>query len=128
MEMIYGGSQSPSLDDAQYSPEVRKNRRNVLLSGFDPEGFDYDYQNAEKAGIRPESMGYNKGHMGSVAQVTPEVYDKYKKEGLPKGEAYMLLKGVAHPTHQMAIDAEAERGFEVKKFGDRYFSIPKKKK
>ena len=126
MEMIYGDS-SPSLDDAQYSKNVRKHRRDVLLSGFDPEGFDYDYQSAEKAGIRPEPMGYNKGHMGSVAQVTPEIYEKYKKEGLPSGEAYMLLKGAAHPTHQMAIDAEAERGFEIKKFGDRYFSILKNK-
>jgi hypothetical protein len=126
MDMIYGGSKSPSLDDAQYSPEVRKHRRNVLLSGFDSEGLDYDYESAEKAGIRPEPMGYNKGHMGSVAPVTPEMYSKYEKEGLPKGEAYMLLKGAAHPTHQMAVEAEGERGFDIKKFGDRYFSVPKK--
>jgi hypothetical protein len=128
MQMIYGDPESSTLDDSQYSKEVRKDRKNVLIRGFDPDSFDYDYLSAEKAGIRPEPMGKNKGHMGSVTAVTPEIYNKYKKKGLPSGEAYMLLKGAAHPTHQMAIDAEAERGFEIKKFGDRYFSVPKKKK
>ena len=113
------------LNGAQYSPEVRKHRNEVLVKGFDPNGVDYDYASAEKAGMRPEPMGPNKGHMGSVALVTPEIYAKYQKEGLPKGEAYLLLKGASHPTHQMAVEGEAARGFEIKKIGDRYFSIPK---
>lgn len=116
------------LVEAMYSPEVKKHRQNVIAKNFDPEGFDYDYLTAEMAGITPEPMGPNKGHMGSVAPVTPEIYEKYKKYGLPKGESYMLLKGAAHPTHKMAVEAEAERGFEIKKIGDRYFSIPKQNK
>lgn len=128
MEPAVASGFRPSLDDSQYSPEVRQHRKAVLLKGFNPDGFDYDYESAEKAGIRPEPMGPNKGHMGSVAPVTPEIYAKYQKEGLPKGEAYLLLKGAAHPTHQMAVEAEAQRGFEIKKFGDRYFSVPTKQK
>jgi hypothetical protein len=109
----------------QYSQEVRDDRSRVLKEGFNPESADYDYKTAEQGGLMPQKGGENKGHMGSVLGVTPEIYATYKQYGLPSGEAYMLLKGAGHPTHQMAIDAEAERGFEIKKFGDRYFSVPK---
>ena len=126
--VVTGENKSPSFDETQYDPEIRKHRQQVLLKGFNPDGFDYDYLNAEKAGILPEMIGGNKGHMGSVAPVTPEIYEQYKKHGLPSGESYMLLKGASHPTHKMAVDAEAERGFEIKKYGDRYFSVPKQNK
>jgi hypothetical protein len=116
---------NPSLDDKQYSPNVRVNRQETLLKGFDPEGIDYDYTTAEKIGMLPETMGGNKNHMGSVAPVTPEIYEQYKKHGLPSGESYILLKGASHPTHEYAVKGEAERGFEIKKYGDRYFSVPK---
>lgn len=126
--VVTGENKSPSFDETQYDPEIRKHRQQVLLKGFNPDGFDYDYLNAEKAGILPEPMGRNKGHMGSVAPVTPEIYEQYKKHGLPSGESYMLLKGASHTSHKMAVDAEAERGFEIKKYGDRYFSVPKQNK
>lgn len=43
MQMIYGDPESSTLDDSQYSKEVRKDRKNVLIRGFDPDSFDYDY-------------------------------------------------------------------------------------
>ena len=72
-------------------------------------------------------QGENFGHMGSVTPVSKDIYQKYKQYGLPSGEAYIVLKGASHPTHNLLIQGEAERGFEVKKFGDRYFSVPKQK-
>ncbi len=122
---ITNDGNNPSLDDRQYSPNVRVNRQETLLKGFDPEGIDYDYTTAEKIGMLPETMGGNKNHMGSVAPVTPEIYEQYKKYGLPSGESYILLKGASHPTHEYAVKGEAERGFQIKKYGDRYFSVPK---
>lgn len=122
---INSNGKSPLLDDKQYSENVRVHRQETLLKGFDPEGLDYDYATAEKIGMLPEPMGGNKGHMGSVAAVTPEIYEQYKQHGLPSGESYILLKGASHPTHEYAVKGEAERGFEIKKYGDRYFSVPK---
>jgi len=124
-DVVAGENKSPLFDETQYTPDVRKDRQKVLLKGFNPESSDYDYLNAEKAGILPEMTGRNKGHMGSVAPVTSEIYEQYKKHGLPSGEAYIVLKGANHPTHKYLVEGEAERGFEIKKYGDRYFSVPK---
>jgi hypothetical protein len=38
--------------------------------------------------------------------------------------SYMMLKGAAHPTFQMGVQGEQDRGYQVMKFGDRYFSLP----
>jgi hypothetical protein len=38
-----------------------------------------------------------------------------------------MLKGKQHPTWSKAVEAEQSRGSEVKKFGDRYYSVPKGK-
>jgi hypothetical protein len=48
-----------------------------------------------------------------------------KKYNLPD-DSYMVLKGSSHETWQKAVAAEKERGSEIKKFGNRYFSVPKK--
>jgi hypothetical protein len=127
-DVVAGENKSPLFDETQYTPDVRKDRQKVLLKGFNPESSDYDYLNAEKAGILPEMTGRNKGHMGSVAPVTSEIYEQYKKHGLPSGEAYIVLKGANHPTHNYLVEGEAERGFEIKKYGDRFFSVPKQTK
>jgi hypothetical protein len=89
---------------------------------FDPEGKDYDYASAKKSGMGPDGTGENAGHWGSVTMASDE--DK-KKYNLPD-DSYMVLKGRNHETWQKAVAAEAERGSEIKKFGSRYFSVPKK--
>lgn len=115
-----------STNGSQYLPEVQKDRSIVLGKPFDPESSDYDYATAENAGMLPDLRpGKNFGHMGSVTHVNEDIYQKYKEYGLPSGEAYIVLKGAGHPSHNDLIEGEAERGFEVKKFGDRYFSVPK---
>lgn len=87
---------------------------------FNPEGEDYDYETARKYGMGPDGTGENAGHWGSVAPASKEDKQKYK---LPD-ESYVILKGRKHETWQKAVDGEQERGFEVRKFGDRYFSVP----
>lgn len=90
------------------------------LGAFDPEGSGYDIKTAVAAGMEPDSKTK---HWGSVRKSTP---DEIKKYGVPE-DSYLLLKGAKHPTHNLAVQYEAQRGFEIKKFGDRYFSVPVKK-
>lgn len=91
---------------------------------FDPESGDYDYTTAKAAGMGPNGTGENTGHWGSVAEASPEDRSKY---GLPE-ESYIILKGRSHETWGKAVAGEEERGFEVKKFGTRYYSVPKGKR
>lgn len=128
---LYEQSKSPQVvaksqidRSSVYSAPVQADRERVVKKGFDSEGDQYDYLTAEQAGIKPNN--YNK-HMGSVAPVTEEMFNKYKKYGLPKEDSYVILKGNKHPTHNYTVEAENERGSEIKKFGDRYFSVPKEK-
>jgi hypothetical protein len=88
---------------------------------FDSEGSDYDYETARSSGMAPEESGENKGHWGSVTQASEEARRQY---GLPE-DSYMLLKGRKHETWNMAEEAEKERGAEIIKRGDRYFSVPR---
>jgi hypothetical protein len=37
----------------------------------------------------------------------------------------VLLNGKSHKTWDLAVKGEEERGFEVKKYGNRYYSVPK---
>ncbi len=90
---------------------------------FDAEGGDYDYTTAKKHGMGPDGTGENKGHWGSVAPASSE---SVKQHNLPEG-TYKMLKGKQHPTWSKAVEAEQSRGSEVKKFGDRYYSVPKGK-
>lgn len=91
-------------------------------SRFDPEGSGYDMGAAIRSGMKPsQTPGPNYGHYGSVIPATPKQRGQF---GLPD-ESYMLLKGRQHKTFSKAVTAENRRGFEVKKFGDRYFSVPK---
>ncbi len=69
----------------------------------------------------PAASGENQGHWGSVTMASDA--DK-KKYGLPD-ESYLLLKGKSHKTWDLAVKGEEERGFEVKKYGNRYYSVPK---
>ena len=91
------------------------------LRQFDPSGADYDYTSAIGAGMQPQQEGgENKGHWGSVAP-TPI---KYRMDYQLPEDSYMMLKGSAHPTFQMGVQGEQDRGYQVMKFGDRYFSVP----
>jgi GH24 family phage-related lysozyme (muramidase) len=94
---------------------------NMQTLPFDPEGSGYDMESAKSVGMKPE-IDPEDGlpHYGSVIETTKEQQKQY---GLPE-ESYMLLKGKSHETWDKAIQGEADRGFRVKKFGDRYFSIP----
>lgn len=115
-----------STNGSQYSPEVQKDREKVLKQPFNADSSEYDYKTAEESGMLPDLRpGKNFGHMGSVTATPQYMRDKYKQFGLPEGESYVVLKGASHPSHNDLIEGEAERGFEVKKFGDRYFSVPK---
>ena len=93
----------------------------VETANFDPEGSDYDYTTARKNGMGATGTGENKGHWGSVAPASTEVKKQYN---LPD-DSYMVLKGRAHPTWDKADAAEKARGSEIKKFGDRYYSVPR---
>ena len=96
---------------------------NQRMASFDPEGSNYDYSTAKKYGMGPTGTGENEGHWGSVAPTSKAEQRKYN---LPE-ESYVVLKGKSHETFNKAIAGEEQRGFEVKKFGNRYYSIPKGK-
>lgn len=93
-------------------------------SKFNPESDGYDYSTALIWGMGPTGTGENEGHWGSVAPAPPEYIDKYN---IPEN-SYLVLKGRNHATFSKAVEGERKRGYEVKKFGDRYFSVPKTKK
>jgi diadenosine tetraphosphatase ApaH/serine/threonine PP2A family protein phosphatase len=93
----------------------------AILRQFDPSSSGYDYTTAIAAGMQPQQEGgENKGHWGSVAQTPIEYRMDYN---LPE-DSYMMLKGAGHPTFQMGVQGEQDRGYQIIKFGDRYFSVP----
>jgi hypothetical protein len=93
----------------------------AALRQFDPSGADYDYTTAIGAGMQPQQQGgENKGHWGSVAPTPLQYRFDYQ---LPEN-SYMMLKGAGHPTFQQGVEGEESRGYQVMKFGDRYFSVP----
>jgi hypothetical protein len=93
----------------------------AALRQFDPSGADYDYTTAIGAGMQPQQQGgENKGHWGSVAPTPLQYRFDYQ---LPE-DYYMMLKGAGHPTFQQGVEGEQNRGYQVMKFGDRYFSVP----
>jgi hypothetical protein len=93
----------------------------AALRQFDPLSADYDYTTAINAGMQPQQEGgENQGHWGSVAPTPLQYRMDYK---LPE-DSYMMLKGAGHPTFQKGVEAEEGRGYQVMKFGDRYFSVP----
>ena len=92
-----------------------------ILRQFDPNSANYDYDTAHAAGMQPQQEGgENQGHYGSVAPTPMQYRMDYN---LPEN-SYMMLKGAAHPTFQMGVQGEQDRGYQVMKFGDRYFSLP----
>jgi len=98
------------------------------LRKFDPLGSDYDYATAMANGMGGTGTGVNAGHWGSVAPAPQQYVDQYQ---LP-ADSYMMLKGVQHPTWHKAVAGEqqhttqtAPNGYEIRQFGDRFFSIPK---
>lgn len=89
---------------------------------FDPFGGGYDWKSARAFGMEADKTpGENFGHFGSVVRTTRA---QQKQLGLPEN-SYMILKGKQHPTYHKAVEAEEGRGFMVKQFGNRFFSIPK---
>lgn len=89
---------------------------------FDPEGSDYDYASAKAAGMGPDGTGENKGHWGSVAPASPDIIKKYNLSD----ESYVMLKGRNHPTWDKGVKGENDRGFNVIKLGNRYYSVKSK--
>lgn len=128
--------QESTYSNLDYSPKKETDVGNIMnqpgMSGsalskavpsFDPEGVGYDYATAKSFNMGPTGDGTeeNKGHWGSVA---PASNNAKKKYNLPD-ESYLVLKGKSHETFSKAVAGEEARGFVVKKFGDRYYSIPK---
>ena len=77
---------------------VRKNKRSsspYRHRQFDPEGEDYDYYSAHKAGLKPDE----KGHWQS----------RVPKTGL-------LLKGRKHKTWDLLEKGEAKAGFKIYRY------------
>lgn len=113
------------LSDLEYNPK-RSNepvaQQETTGNSFNAEGSDYDMETAVAAGLEPEiDPKDGKPHWGSVVPASDVDKAKYN---LPE-ESYMLLKGKKHKTWNLAVEGEEERGFEVKKFGNRYYSVPK---
>jgi hypothetical protein len=90
--------------------------QNLMPPPFNPEGQGYDYRSALGAGLRP---GPDR-HWGSVAPASPNDI----VEGIPP-ESYMMLKGQAHPTWNLGMEAELDRGYDIKKLLERYWSVPR---
>ena len=69
---------------------------------FDPEGDDYDYESAEKAGLGPDKFGH-----------------------WPSRDPYtgLLLKGKKHETWDLLEKGEAEAGYTIVKRNGRYYSV-----
>ena len=88
---------------------------------FGPEGRGYDTRTALSYGMTPAESGPNKGHMGSVVPTTALEKEMH---GFPE-ESYLIVKGRKHPTFDLAVRGEMERGFKVLKRGTRYYSVPK---
>lgn len=68
---------------------------------FDPEGSGYDYESAQKAGIKPDDTG----HWPSF-----------------EGRSGMMLKGRRHESIGLTEEAEDKLGREIHKKGGRYYS------
>jgi hypothetical protein len=98
---------------------TQQGRRARMLQPFRPEGHGYDYRTAIGAGMGPDGTGENAGHWGSVAPITAALTG----EPLPD-DSYMMLKGRQHPTWQLGVAGEEQRGSRVVKMGDRYYSVP----
>ena len=91
---------------------------NLLQSvqGFDAFGPGFDDETALRFGMTRDATG----HMGSVVPTTPE---QQRDFGLPEN-SFMILKGRRHPTFDKAVAGEKRRGFMIREFGGRFFSLP----
>ena len=101
------------------------NQTSTTSSVFDPEVSSYDYIKARQAGMTPDDltiMGVSTQgkHWGSVAPTSEQAMRTY---GLPS-DSYLMLKGRKHESWYKGVQGERERGYAVKKYGDRYYSIP----
>ena len=69
---------------------------------FDPDGDGYDYETAEKAGLKPDETGHWPSRDPQSGQI---------------------LKGKKHPTFYLTEKGEKEAGFKIHKGSDgRYYS------
>lgn len=65
------------------------------IGGFDPLGVGFDIEASRASGARPAVGGINAGHLTSRDPRTGQV-----------------LKGLAHPTFELAIQADVRLGFK----------------
>lgn len=74
---------------------------------FDPEGSDYDYEGAKKAGLSPRP-------------VEDDDVPHWPSRDPATG---MLLKGRAHPTFDKGVKVDEGMGYRLVKKGERYYTI-----
>jgi hypothetical protein len=75
---------------------------------FDPEGEDYDYDTANKAGLKPK----------------PVEHDTVPHWPSREPESGMLLKGRRHPTFDLGVEHDRKEGYGLEKQNGRYYSQP----
>jgi len=87
---------------------VAAKRRSSRLSegGFNPEGSGYDYKRAKELDYKRD----DKGHLPT----------RDYKTG-------MILKGKKHESFSKGIQEDFKKGYQLKKKGDRYYTIKSKK-
>jgi hypothetical protein len=109
---------APTLTgDPRMAPWTRAAEAKAPARTFDARSDNYDLERARVAGLTRDA----EGHMGSVAPTTAEERQQF---GLPE-ESYVMLKGRTHPTWQLGVQGEEERGFKVVQLNGRDYSVPK---
>ena len=87
-------------------PERGPQPQGMKKGGFDPEGSGYDYKRAKELDYKRD----DKGHLPT----------RDYKTG-------MILKGKKHETFSKGVQEDFKKGYQLKKKGDRYYTIKSKR-
>jgi hypothetical protein len=93
-----------TLEEATVAAKRRSSR--LKQGGFNPEGSGYDYKRAKELNYKKDE----KGHLPT----------RDYKTG-------MILKGKKHKTFSKGVQEDFKKGYQLKKKGDRYYTIKSKR-
>jgi hypothetical protein len=93
-----------TLEEATVAAKRRSSR--LKQGGFNPEGSGYDYKRAKELNYKRDE----KGHLPT----------RDYKTG-------MILKGKKHKTFSKGVQEDFKKGYQLKKKGDRYYTIKSKR-